>query len=177
MELIIGFLTFILVVDCLVLILLILIQLPKKEAGAGVAFGGAATDALFGAGSGNALTKMTKYTASLFILLALGLSLMNSNQAQSGKRRLDEELQKKMNAPGALIPPAATSSNANQVSISPAQTVQITPVVTATNVAGAAATNAVTSTNAAAQPAAASSVKLETAIPAPANSPAPAPKP
>ena len=41
----IGILTFVLVVDCLALILLVLIQLPKKEAGAGLAFGGAATDA------------------------------------------------------------------------------------------------------------------------------------
>ena len=57
MTFIIGFLTVILVLDCLVLILLVLIQLPKKEAGAGLAFGGAATDALFGAGSGNVLTK------------------------------------------------------------------------------------------------------------------------
>ena len=56
---IIGLLTVILVLDCLFLVLLILIQLPKKEAGAGIAFGGGATDALFGAGSGNALTKIT----------------------------------------------------------------------------------------------------------------------
>ena len=54
MSLLIAFLTFILVVNCLLLILLVLVQLPKKEAGAGVAFGGGATDALFGAGSGNA---------------------------------------------------------------------------------------------------------------------------
>ena len=51
MGLLLGVLTFILVVDCLLLILLILIQLPKKEAGIGTAFGGSATDALFGAGS------------------------------------------------------------------------------------------------------------------------------
>lgn len=61
MFLVTGLLTVILVLDCLFLILLVLIQLPKKEAGAGLAFGGAASDALFGAGSGNALTKVTKY--------------------------------------------------------------------------------------------------------------------
>ena len=181
MQLIIGFLTFILVVDCLFLILLILIQLPKKEAGAGVAFGGAATDALFGAGSGNALTKMTKYTASIFIVLALGLSLMNSNQARSGRRKLDEELRKKMNTPAAFIPSAATSNNANPVSISQTQTVQITPVATATNVAGVAVANqvapAAAATNNAAQPAATNSAKPAAESPAPANSSAPAQKP
>ena len=35
MNLLIGLLTVVLVLDCLFLILLILIQLPKKEAGAG----------------------------------------------------------------------------------------------------------------------------------------------
>jgi len=60
MGFLIGLLTVVMVLDCLVLILLVLIQLPKKEAGMGLAFGGAATDALFGAGSGNVLTKITK---------------------------------------------------------------------------------------------------------------------
>ena len=70
----IGILTFVMVVDSLALILLVLIQLPKKEAGAGLAFGGAATDALFGAGSGNVLTKITKYAAAIFFILAVVLS-------------------------------------------------------------------------------------------------------
>ena len=39
----IGLLTVVLVLDCTLLILLVLIQLPKKDAGAGIAFGGAAT--------------------------------------------------------------------------------------------------------------------------------------
>ena len=39
MSLLIGFLTFILVVNCVFLMLLVLVQLPKKEAGAGLAFG------------------------------------------------------------------------------------------------------------------------------------------
>ena len=45
MVFLIGLLTFVMVLDCVILILLVLIQLPKKEAGAGLAFGGAATDA------------------------------------------------------------------------------------------------------------------------------------
>ena len=42
MSFLIGLLTVVLVLDCVLLILLVLIQLPKKEAGAGVAFGDAA---------------------------------------------------------------------------------------------------------------------------------------
>ena len=73
-------LTFLLVFDCLILTLLILIQLPKKEAGMGQAFGGGATDALFGAGSGSALTKMTKYTAGAFFVLTLLISMIYGHQ-------------------------------------------------------------------------------------------------
>src|SRR4051794_18424964 len=103
MSLLIGFLTFILVVAALFLILLVLVQLPKKEAGAGIAFGGAATDALFGAGSGNALTKMTKYAAGFFLLMALVLSALNSHRHQSSIRNLQEKLAR--NPPTApLIP-------------------------------------------------------------------------
>ena len=81
----IGLLTFVLVLDCIALIFLVLIQLPKKEAGAGLAFGGAASDALFGAGSGNVLTKTTKYAATVFFVLALVIGLM-----QSGRHRVTE---------------------------------------------------------------------------------------
>jgi preprotein translocase subunit SecG len=76
MSFFVGFLTFILVVLCVFLILLVLVQLPKKDAGVGMAFGGGAADALFGAGSGNALTKITKYTAVGFLALSLILNLM-----------------------------------------------------------------------------------------------------
>src|SRR5256885_11783748 len=74
----IGLLTVVMVLDCLILIFLVLIQLPKKDAGAGLAFGGSATDALFGAGSGTVLTKITKYAAGMFFVLAIVLSIMQS---------------------------------------------------------------------------------------------------
>ena len=61
--------------DCILLVFLVLLQLPKKEAGAGMAFGGAATDALFGAGSGNVLTKITKYVAGIFFGLAILMAI------------------------------------------------------------------------------------------------------
>src|SRR6266536_5971839 len=83
MNIAIWLLTFFLILDCLVLILLVLIQLPKKEAGMGQAFGGAATDALFGAGSGTALTKMTKYTAGIFFVLTLFISVLHGHAARA----------------------------------------------------------------------------------------------
>jgi preprotein translocase subunit SecG len=80
---IIGFLTVVLVLDSLFLILLVLVQLPKKEAGLGQAFGSSTTDALFGAGSGNALTKMTKYSTGIFFTLTFVIYLMYNHEARS----------------------------------------------------------------------------------------------
>ena len=80
MSFIIGLLTVVLVLNCLLLIFLVLIQLPKKEAGAGLAFGGGATDALFGAGSGNVLTKITKWCAGILFGLSIILTMLNAQQ-------------------------------------------------------------------------------------------------
>jgi protein translocase SecG subunit len=83
---IIGLLTLALVLVCGTLILLVLIQLPKKEAGAGLAFGGTATDTLFGAGSGTILTKITRYAATAFFVLALLLSILQSHYYYASSR-------------------------------------------------------------------------------------------
>src|SRR5947208_13741507 len=88
----VGILTVFLILDCLFLMLLVLVQLPKKEAGAGIAFGGGATDALFGAGSGNALTKITKYSATFFVGMAVLLSTLHMQAYRSGSIKLDREL-------------------------------------------------------------------------------------
>jgi preprotein translocase subunit SecG len=94
MSLIITLLTGILVIDCAILMLLILMQLPKKDAGLGQAFGASATDALFGAGSGNVLTKTTKYAAGAFFALALILSILTprANLEKRRTRALEEGL-------------------------------------------------------------------------------------
>lgn len=111
MGILIGFLTLVLVLTCMLLILLVLIQLPKKEAGIGQAFGGGATDALFGAGSGNALTKLTKYATTVFLSLSLVLSGLNAHKAKSTTRDLNEELKKRAGA-GAVVTPAPAAVNA-----------------------------------------------------------------
>jgi preprotein translocase subunit SecG len=80
-----GVLTFLLVINCVLLILLILMQLPKKDAGAGMAFGGAAADALFGAGSGNLLTQATRYATIALFVLALGLGYMEDRLHNQNK--------------------------------------------------------------------------------------------
>jgi preprotein translocase subunit SecG len=115
----IYFLTAVLVLDCLFLILLVLVQLPKKEAGMGQAFGGAATDALFGSGSGNVLTKATKWGAGVFFALAIALTVMGTYKTSSGGGA--SRLQKLMSetapavtpavpAPAAVVTPGASNT-------------------------------------------------------------------
>ena len=113
MGLLTIFLTIVLVLDCLLLTLLVLIQLPKKEAGMGQAFGGAATDALFGAGSGNALTKMTKYATGVFLLLTLTLAVMNSHQARKSGIMFEKYQKDAAQAAATATPPAATAPTAD----------------------------------------------------------------
>ena len=113
MSFIVGILTFFLVVNCALLILLILIQLPKKDAGAGMAFGGAAADALFGAGSGNVLTKVTKWSTVVFFGLALLLGyLQNRVHDQGSMGEFEKQVQQKqmqvpVSTPQPVTPPVS----------------------------------------------------------------------
>ncbi len=106
MAFLIGLLTFVIIVNCILLVGLVLIQLPKKEAGAGVAFGAGATDALFGAGSGNVLTKATKYAAGIFFGLALFLAIMQSRYAHRPNSDFLNELKRQQSQGPAALQPA-----------------------------------------------------------------------
>jgi preprotein translocase subunit SecG len=113
MSILIWFLTAVLVLDCLLLILLVLIQLPKKEAGLGQAFGTGATDALFGAGTGNVLTKLTKYSTVVFFVATLLISMLQGHQARARSgdpRRILTMDEKIAAAPKAAAPAAATNA-------------------------------------------------------------------
>src|ERR1017187_3267451 len=112
MMLLIGFLTTVMIVICLFLILLVLMQLPKKDAGAGLAFGGAATDALFGSGSGNFLTKATKYSAVSFFVLAVVISILQNHYTQRDRSQFEELLKAPQNQPQAAPAPLATTPSA-----------------------------------------------------------------
>jgi len=140
MTLLIGFLTFIMVTTCLILLLLILVQLPKKEAGIGTAFGGGATDALFGAGSGNVLTKLTKYASGIFLGLALLLSVLIVRQNNERNRGVNQELLKKNAATQGYPNPPRAGSNAAPTVTSPVGT-NAPLMLNLTNLAAPAATN------------------------------------
>jgi preprotein translocase subunit SecG len=126
MNFLAGVLTFALVLNCLMLIGLVLIQLPKKDAGAGLAFGSGAADALFGAGSGNVLTKITKWGTVSFLLICLVLSLIQDSINSKGDaadwtKKVDA---KSMNTPSSAPAPqpAAQTPAASAGASQPAPT-------------------------------------------------------
>jgi preprotein translocase subunit SecG len=109
MSYIAGLLTVFLVLNCVLLILLVLIQLPKKDAGAGLAFGGGAADALFGAGSGNVLTKVTKWAVVVFFVLTLFVGYLEERlHSANGAKEWEKQVQQKQLA----MPPASGSQPA-----------------------------------------------------------------
>lgn len=77
MSILIGFLTVIEVIVCLLLILIILMQRPRQE-GLGAAFGGGVTDQMFGAQTTNVLQKFTGYLAGALFLLTLVLAVLTT---------------------------------------------------------------------------------------------------
>ena len=111
MSILIGILTTVLVLNCFFLVLLILIQLPKKESGSCLAFGGGAMDIALGARAGNVLTQLTKVSASLFLLLCLVLAIIGN----PGKSDISDRI-------GAQAQPAATPG------VTPAATTDATQV-------------------------------------------------
>ncbi|HEY4417831.1 MAG TPA: preprotein translocase subunit SecG [Verrucomicrobiae bacterium] len=114
MSFIAGLLTVIVVLNALLLILLVLVQLPKKDAGAGLAFGGGTADALFGAGSGNALTKITKWGTGTFAVLIFVLGMLQNSIHHNDTSATDF-----MNGLGKQPVPAQTST-ASQPAAAPA---------------------------------------------------------
>ncbi len=94
MQLVINLLSLVLVVIALFLGLLILLQLPKKEAGITAAFGAESTAAIFGAGSGTALTTITRWSATLFLSLCFIIAVMTAQQSKSRTGKIKELLDK-----------------------------------------------------------------------------------
>ena len=109
MKFIIVLLTTFLLLDCLLLILLVLIQLPKKEAGMGLAFGAGAADALLGAGSGNAMTKLTKYAAAFFLGMVVLLAILAQSTFKRSTSTLEEVIKAEANKAKPVSIPTNTS--------------------------------------------------------------------
>jgi preprotein translocase subunit SecG len=118
-----GLLTCVLLINAVLLILLVLVQLPKKDAGAGLAFGSGAADALFGAGSGNALTKITKWGTVTLIVITLGLGYMQDRLHANDTGTVDflKKIGQKQMQTGPMTLPAPASPSPTPAAVPPSQ--------------------------------------------------------
>lgn len=131
MSIAIGFLTFILILIALFVILLVLVQLPKKEAGVGMAFGAGMSEMLLGAGSGNVLTRITKYSVGIFLGLALMLSVLISSHYRSSGLNVSRALEEKARAAQAA-PQSQPPANSGLQPIAPSTNLITTPSLIST---------------------------------------------
>lgn len=99
------------VLSCAMLIGLVLLQKTKGE-GLGMAFGGGGGgDALFGARTGNVLTKMTIYCGCIFLGCTLALSVLYAGANQDS--RVTKELESStVQATELVLPTAPTTTPA-----------------------------------------------------------------
>jgi preprotein translocase subunit SecG len=80
MSILIGILTFILILVSVFLILIVLAQKAKNDGGMGAAMGGGMAEAAFGADTSNVLSRLTIYSAITFFSLAFVLYLAHIHQ-------------------------------------------------------------------------------------------------
>jgi len=118
---------------CIFLILVVLLQTGKRADLAG-AFGGGGSQTAFGArGAATLLAKVTTASAILFMVVALGLSIISSRSGGSGGTVLDEVPEESSQsapaeAPLDLIePPAATEEATPSDDTAPALTDEAAP--------------------------------------------------
>jgi preprotein translocase subunit SecG len=128
----------ILVIDCLLLVLVVLMQRPRSE-GLGAAFGSAMTENIFGAQTTTVLTKATVYLGMTFFGVTLLISILIARQSTAVRTGLLEQevqaSQAKSSAtplvaptvnPSAPANPSATPSTTAQASVTPSASAEAT---------------------------------------------------
>src|SRR5580698_7740186 len=75
MSILLGIVTFVLILTSILLILLVLAQKAKSDGGMGAAMGGGMAEATFGADTGNVLSKATINASIVFFVLSFALYL------------------------------------------------------------------------------------------------------
>ena len=100
----------------LLIILLVLMQRPKNE-GLGAAFGGGATDQLFGAQTTNVLQTITRWLGGIFFALTLLLSILYVKQGGG-----HSPIQDKLTAPVVIPQPPTPAADGKPMLELPAAT-------------------------------------------------------
>ena len=82
MSLLIGILTFVLILTSLFLVLVVLMQRAKSDGGMGSALGGGSMESTFGAETGNVLSGATIKASIVFFVVSFTLYLAHIYQAK-----------------------------------------------------------------------------------------------
>ncbi|MDD3180982.1 MAG: preprotein translocase subunit SecG [Opitutaceae bacterium] len=104
MSLLIGVLTFFLILVSLFLVLVVLMQRAKSDGGVGAALGSGMTESTFGAETGNVLTKATINAAIAFFVLSFVLYLAHIYQ----RNHMTDEGSALPKVPASMAVPAAS---------------------------------------------------------------------
>ena len=120
MSILLGVLTFILILISLVLILLVLMQKAKSDGGVGAALGGGMTESAFGADTNNVLSKSTINMTIAFFVLSFVLYLGHIYQRNHAVTNEDSL--------PSIFAPAAIESSSDAASTEP---VVVVPTETA----------------------------------------------
>lgn len=111
MSIVLGILTFALIVLSLFLVLIVLAQKAKSDGGVGAAMGGGMTEAAFGADTGNVLSKATIYAAVAFFVIAFSLYLGRIYERKHAHAAANNALPT-ISVPAAPAPAPATTTAA-----------------------------------------------------------------
>jgi preprotein translocase subunit SecG len=127
MSILIGIVTFILILVSVFMVLVVLAQKAKSDGGVGAAMGGGMAEATFGAETGNVLTKATINAAIAFFVLSFFLYLGHIWQRSHAK------------AGGGALPtinaPATPAPTPGPEAAAPSVTVPATPAPATTDAA------------------------------------------
>jgi len=116
----IGILTVVEVLVCLLLILIVLMQRPRQE-GLGASFGDSMTSQVWGAQTTNVLQKFTVYLAVLLFVLTLSLAVLTAREQAPERSKLFGDKP-------ATPPPAPTApATPGPISVTPAPAAPATP--------------------------------------------------
>ena len=107
-----------LVIDCLLIVLLVLMQRPKQE-GLGAAFGAGVTDQIWGSQTTNVLQKGTVYLGVMFFVLSITLCVLEARKSRqfSGMKVPTASVAA---APASPATPASTTSTPFEITPTPA---------------------------------------------------------
>ncbi len=103
MSLLIGILTFVLIITSLFLVMVVLMQRAKTDGGMGSAMGGGTMESTFGAETGNVLSGATIKAAIIFFVVSFTLYLAHIYQLKH-HGAIDNKLPQVINAPATPQP-------------------------------------------------------------------------